>query len=319
MSEKIYDENKCPLCGNIGVYVFDTRDRSLGKPGVFHLFHCIDCNIDFIEKPSNIADFYNEEYYTDFINNPGFLFKVKSFIINNYYKNNKNSISKRFYSFLIGFVAALPKNKGRIMDIGCGSGDILFLLNKVGFDAYGLDVSEYAVSLARSHNLTNVKVGTEDDMVMYPDNYFDCVRGSHVIEHMADPVGFVNNCYGKIKVGGTLIISTPNINSFNRLIFRKYTKCYTDIPRHLILFSNTSLTKIFKKAGFEKVELTYKTMFSDFYEGLYSFFDSNFNISKTTFGRRLHRNLVLNFILLPVDIVAMLFRKGETITITGYK
>jgi len=319
MSEKIYNRNKCPLCGKKGIHVFTTKDRSLGKPGIFYLFHCVSCDIDFIEKPNNLAEFYDETYYTDFTTDISFVFKIKSHIVKNYYEAIENSISKRFYSFLIGFIAALPKKKGRIMDIGCGPGDILYLLSNVGFDVYGLDVSEYAVSLAHTHNLKNVKVGMEGIMASYQSNFFDSIRGSHVIEHMVDPVGFVNNCYDKLKDGGTLIVSTPNIDSFNRIIFGKYTKCYTDIPRHLILFSNKSLTEIFKRAGFKKVEVTYRTVFSDFYEGLYSFLDSNYSISKTSFGKKIHRNIILNFILLPIDLISILFKKGETMTVTGFK
>ncbi len=319
MSEKIYNRNKCPLCGKKGIHVFTTKDRSLGKPGIFYLFHCVSCDIDFIEKPNNLAEFYDETYYTDFTTDISFVFKIKSHIVKNYYEAIENSISKRFYSFLIGFIAALPKKKGRIMDIGCGPGDILYLLSNVGFDVYGLDISEYAVSLAHFHGLNNVSVGMEDKMELYPDEYFDCVRASHVIEHMPDPVNFISTCYKKIVSGGSLIISTPNINSFNRRIFGRYTKCYSDIPRHVILFSNKSLVGILKKTGFKYVKITYKSIFSDFYEGLYNLFDIKFGISKSNIGKRLHRDLVINFILLPVDLILIIFRRGETMTVTAIK
>ena len=93
------------------------------------------------------------------------------------------------------------------MDVGCGPGDILYLLRGVGFDVYGLDISQHAVDMAHKNGLKNVVVGMEDKLKDYSDNYFDYIRGSHVIEHVPDPICFVNLCYKKMAKDGTLILA----------------------------------------------------------------------------------------------------------------
>jgi len=319
MSEKEYKNNICPLCKKEGEYLFATTDRGYGGPGIFYVFHCKHCLIDFIECPSNLSDYYEAGYYTDFAVKKSSIYKIKAKIINSYYTSEKNTWHKLVHRFLLGFIAAMPDKKGRLLDVGCGPGDVIYLLKRVGFDLYGLDISEHAVKVAHKNGLDNVILGTEDKINSFPDGYFDYIRASHVVEHMLDPVGFFNDCYKKLCDGGSLLISTPNINSFNRFIFGKYTKCYTDIPRHLILFSDKSLVKILKSARFNNIKVTYTTVYSDFYEGFYSLLDYKFKISKTPLGKKLHRNIILNFLLLPIDLISVLFRKGETIAITATK
>lgn len=316
--EIIYKKNICPLCGRKGKYLFKQRDKKTNLPGIFYVFHCIFCKIDYIEPPKNLSEFYTNDYFSDFADKKNILFKIKSHIISNYYLST-GLIKKKIYGFFLSFIAALPKSKGRIMDVGCGSGDILFLLKQVKFDVYGLDISKHAVNLAHKNGLRNVIVGMEDKVETFPDNYFDCIRGSHVVEHMPDPIRFINSCHKKLAKNGTLILATPNIYSLNRFIFGRHTKCYSDIPRHIILFSNKAIVRIFKEAGFKDIKITYRTAFSDFYEGLFCFFDNKFNISNTNIGKILHKNIFINFIFLPIDLVAMLFKKGETMTIIAKK
>lgn len=315
MSEEIYKKNICPLCQGAGQMLFATTDKVYKKPGIFHVFHCQNCQADFIECPENLADYYDNSYFSNLIDGKDLLFRLKSHIIANYYASV--GFKKKIYQFLLGFIAALPKEKGRIMDVGCGPGDILYLLKKAGFDVYGLDISQHAVDAAHKNGLENVVVGMEDRLAEFPDEFFDCIRGSHVIEHMPDPARFLNLCRQKLKQDGSLILATPNINSFNRIIFREHTKCYRDIPRHIILFSNMGIVKLLKKAGFKNVKVTYKTMFSDFFEGLFCFLDDKFKILDKTIGKKLYRNIIINFIFLPIDFFAIMLKSGETMTITS--
>jgi hypothetical protein len=132
---------------------------------------------------------------------------------------------------------------------------------------------------------------------------------------MPDPIKFLNLCRRKLKNGGSLILATPNINSFNRVIFGEHTKCYRDIPRHIILFSNDGITKILKEVGFGDARITYRNMFSDFYECLFCFLDDKVKILNTTLGKKLYRNIFINFIFLPIDFFAIIFKRGETMTI----
>jgi len=318
MSEKNYDKNICPLCQQEGKRLFITKDKVFKKPGTFHVFYCQKCQVDFIECPENLADYYGDDYFSNLINEKDLLFRIKSNIIANYYRS-RNTIKKKLYSFLLGFIAALPKEKGRIMDIGCGPGDILYLLKKAGFDVYGLDISQHAVEAAHKNGLENVAQGMEDKLADYPDEFFDCIRGSHVIEHIPNPAKFLNLCRQKLKKDGSLILATPNINSFNRIIFGEHTKCYRDIPRHIILFSNKGIVKLLKEAGFTDIKITYKTIFSDFYSSLRSLINNKSNHLNILGKEGSKIWIFFNFIFLPVDFMSMFFQKSGVMTIITKK
>lgn len=114
-----------------------------------------------------------------------------------YYKRGMRA--QRMYpnESLIQFVAAnyfsLPQEDRhhlRILDLGCGSGANLWMLAKEGFDAYGLDSSEEALTLARNHLAK--KWGVSAKLVHgsflalpYPDDYFDAVADVVSLQHLA--------------------------------------------------------------------------------------------------------------------------------------
>lgn len=246
-----------------------------------------------------------------------FLFRVKKRIITNAFQG-KSLSKRRLNIFPLSFIAALPHQRGRIIDIGCGPGDVLYLLKNVGFDVYGIDISQHAVDLAHKHGLKKVVCGLEDKLENYQDNYFDCIRGSHVLEHMADPLNFISLSYKKLRKGGVLLMSTPNINSLGKL-FGSHSKFYRDIPRHLILFSNKSLKQILAQAGFKKIKMSYRSAFSDFRDNFFYFLEDVGGKSRFGLRKKMRQSLVTNFIFVPIDLIAGIFGKGQTLTIVAEK
>ena len=105
-------------------------------------------------------------------------------------------------------VPAIPQKprikKGKILDVGCGSGDTLALLKKLGWDVYGLEIDKNAVKVARERGLVNVKLGGYEKIASFPNNYFDSIRLYHVIEHIPDPRACLKLIYKKLKPGGRL-------------------------------------------------------------------------------------------------------------------
>ena len=317
MAEKIYRKNICPLCKKEGVFLFKTRDKFHNLPGIFHVFRWPDCLIEYVEAPKNLADFYVDNYFKDEVIENNSLFKLKKKIIKGTFRR-KGMLRRRLNIFLSSFIAALPRQKGKIMDIGCGSGDILYLLKGAGFDVYGIDISQYAVGLAHKHGLNKVTCGMEDKLKDYQDDYFDCIRGSHVLEHMVDPMNFIALSHKKLKDGGVLLLQTPNTNSLGKL-FGKHAKFYRDIPRHLILFSNKSLKLALAQAGFKKIKMEYRCAFSDFRDNLFYFLEDAGGASRFGLRKKLRDNLLTNFLFLPIDLIVGVFGKGQTLTVIAEK
>jgi len=83
----------------------------------------------------------------------------------------------------------------------------------------------------------------------FPQENFDAVLASHLIEHLNDPASFLTEANRVLKEGGRVFITTPNISGFQaRLYGGQWRSAIFD---HLYLFSVRTLTKMFKKAGFK--------------------------------------------------------------------
>jgi len=85
----------------------------------------------------------------------------------------------------------------------------------------------------------------------FPENSFDVVIASHLIEHLNDPKTFFKEVYLILKDGGRLFITTPNISGFQARLNGGHWR--SAIFDHLYLFSDRTLSKLLKDTGF-KVE-----------------------------------------------------------------
>lgn len=313
-------QNKCPFCGKASRELFCVTDQKTRYKDIFCVHKCSNCHIEFIYPPKDLAKFYKNDYFSDQVLCDNFMHKLKKYIVNNCYIQN-NILTHHLCRILIRLVAGLPstvKRGDRFLDIGCGSGDVLYLLKDVGVDVYGLDISEHAVRLAREHGLENVVQGTELDICKFEDNFLTFIRASHVLEHMVNPMAFLKLANKKLAVGGQLLIQTPNIDSLGQ-IFGKSAKYYSDIPRHIILFSTAGLLKIFNEVGFSDIHISYLSLFSNFRDNLVL---ATIKISpnfKDSFLEKVLSGLLFNFIFLPIDLFSGLLGKGQTLTITAEK
>jgi SAM-dependent methyltransferase len=87
-----------------------------------------------------------------------------------------------------------------------------------------------------------------------PDQHFDAVYLSHLLEHIHDPGGLIQECYRVLKPGGTIVALTPNVECrLHRQIGADWPG--PDPPRHLVLFSRRTLRTVVERAGFSATRL----------------------------------------------------------------
>jgi len=144
-----------------------------------------------------------------------------------------------------GFPIGVPP--GRVLDIGCGSGQFLRALRFFGWEVAGVEIGDVAAETARQTLDGPVFVGDVHDAGFEPDS-FDFVHMSHVIEHMADPVKSMRAVADLVRPGGLVYIEAPNLDSWNVKRCGAYWFPY-EAPRHLHMFSPTTLTRIIEEAG----------------------------------------------------------------------
>ncbi|MBO8180439.1 MAG: class I SAM-dependent methyltransferase [Archaeoglobus sp.] len=172
---------------------------------------------------------------------------------------------KKYYPHILGnyfiekFELAITKElkilsnmlPGKILDVGCGSGKIIAVLEKLGWDVYGIDLSSRAIENAKKRGLKKVYVG-ELTNFHFPKKYFDVVLMRHVIEHIHNPNDYLSHINKILKDDGLLIISVPNINSREFKIFREYWY-QLDVPRHLHFFNIHTLSKLLSNNKFNVI------------------------------------------------------------------
>jgi len=140
---------------------------------------------------------------------------------------------------------------GKMLDVGCGNGVRLARLRSLGWDVFGQDVDPMAVAHAREAFGLKVHLGRLED-TPFKEESFDCITLNHVIEHAHDPVALLRECQRLLKVGGLLVIVTPNASSFASRHFGSFWRGL-EPPRHIHLFPPKALSAATIKAGFTVV------------------------------------------------------------------
>ncbi len=122
------------------------------------------------------------------------------------------------------------KRQAKVLDIGCDIGTDLFMLPKVSnisVEKTGTDISKGAIAQARffahkrKENNTKFRVVDANQGQPFDNNSFDVVISSELIEHVEDPVAWLNEVYRILKPGGHAIVSTPNEKSFQKFVLHK--------------------------------------------------------------------------------------------------
>lgn len=145
------------------------------------------------------------------------------------------------------------KNSGKILDIGCGTGD--FLVKSLPYyEVFGVELSLWAVEIARKNisdkSDRNFEI-FDKDISIFKEFDFDVVTMWGVIEHLRDPESMIVEINKRLKPGGIVAIWTGDANSYPARIFRD--KWWYVIGQHVNLFSKKSLNLIMERNDFEMV------------------------------------------------------------------
>jgi len=145
----------------------------------------------------------------------------------------------------------MPKQRGKVLDIGCGDGHFLHSIRNKGWQVEGLDTNPDAVKLAATQYGLNVHLSNLENM-RYDDCIFDAITISHVIEHVHNPVALLNEACRILKKEGLLIVVTPNAAGYGH---KKFADNWMplDPPRHLFLFNPGCLLHCAQSSGFEEI------------------------------------------------------------------
>lgn len=166
--------------------------------------------------------------------------------------------SKRFMRSLVPSERPL-----RILDVGCGTGLNAAQLTQRGHDVFGIDVSPVAIEKLRAQGLNGSVVDIEAEPLAFPENTFDLVYASEVIEHCVDTRKFLRNLRTVLKRDGTLLLSTPNSAfwAYRLLSLLGYTPSEFQHPGHVRFFSKRNLAAAIEDCGFAVTAIAARHMY----------------------------------------------------------
>jgi 2-polyprenyl-3-methyl-5-hydroxy-6-metoxy-1,4-benzoquinol methylase len=115
-------------------------------------------------------------------------------------------------------VAALPRPLGRVLDVGCGRGEVGRLLCAEGaVSVTGIEINPQAAASARE-SLDDVKIGSVEQILPTLSGQWDTICCYDVLEHLVDPGEVLVALRGLASPGGRLHISIPNARHVSLLI-----------------------------------------------------------------------------------------------------
>ncbi|EFK08319.1 methyltransferase domain protein [delta proteobacterium NaphS2] len=144
--------------------------------------------------------------------------------------------------------------QGKVLDIGCATGNFLHVAEQKGWEAVGIDLSPWVCRHLQEKGFTNVFNTTLED-AGFPDAYFDAVHLSHILEHVPKPIEFLMEIHRILKPKGRVIIEVPNESKFPwnykiiNLLQPSHAPRVKMTEKHLSLFTPRTLAQMLLKGG----------------------------------------------------------------------
>lgn len=265
---------ECAICGVQGkAALHDGRDYLCGLGGTWNFSECVLCRSLWLNPAPVEADIprlYPENYnFTRAANAQaanfpsGFTGSAKLSILQHFYgysslegkaDNEFGLVVGRFLGFLLlgkaGHSIRFLKHiqPGKLLDVGCGNGDFMLWMQRLGWEVEGIELDPKAAQVALDRGL-RVRIDNINNVEIAPES-FDAITLSHVAEHFANPLKVFERLAPCLKRGGVLVSISPNPRGILRRWFGN--KWYAlDPPRHLFIPSGEAYCRMLQPIGFE--------------------------------------------------------------------
>lgn len=185
--------------------------------------------------------------------------------------DSKRSLFEKLYHFIksialknkLNLINNVSISKGKILDIGAGTGDFLLTAKQNGWQTIGVEPSEKAKTIAISKGVAFVEKTSELE-----NQSFDVITMWHVLEHVPNLENQIKELKRLLKPNGTLLVAVPNFKSFDANHYGNYWAAF-DVPIHFWHFSKTAIKLLFEKEQM-KLEKVIPMKFDAFYVALLS-------------------------------------------------
>ena len=238
-------DSRCPICGlPLRASHVRGRDQLITGDGPFAVMECAACHYGVTEpqlSEEELARYYPIEYY-DFQGYSGAQSQNPLQRLLEWFRSW--SAARRYERPPYLLDGVVP---GRMLDVGCGSGDLLAHFAKRGWEVEGIEPSASAVAAAARRGV-RVHEGTLHDQPWQAGS-FALITFQHALEHIVDPLDALERARALLAPGGLLVITVPNWSSWQRRLLFRSRWSALDLPRHQQHFSPRALERLAASLG----------------------------------------------------------------------
>ncbi len=241
-----WEKVSCPICGSERYFTFER----FGFQHRFTYCKCKDCSLVF-QNPRPIYDqaFIDTAYEVYSVSNK------EHFDGTNF--TDKGKIVHGEYTHILNEIESILGRKGRILDIGSNTGTFIKAARDAGWIETGVEISKTMSEVARRDYGVNALAG-DWTQIKYPEK-FDAIYCSHVIEHIPDPLKWMELFKENLTPDGIVCLSVPNMQSVDRKLkrvlkrlgIRKDKWKAWQTPDHLFEPCEKSFRYLIDKTGYE--------------------------------------------------------------------
>lgn len=233
-----FEEVMCYNCGSEEIISSFVIDR-------FRHVRCKDCGMVYVSprlRETITHDLYNDKTYDE-------SYKIKLIPSIDY---RRNVLGVKKYKQIFEYF----DKPGKVLDIGCGLGELLSKFQENNWDCTGIEFNEFAADYARTSfnlNIVNKSIYEFDGTDKY-----DLIMLWGVLEHFYDPVKILKKINELLKDDGILVLEVPSGDSVLVRYFEQNPQSVDRIiegDRHIMLFSVRGFIEMAEKGGFKPVSI----------------------------------------------------------------
>jgi len=264
MPERAPAARACPVCGgaDVAVRYGACRDLLFATPGEFSVYECETCGALSCRPqitPDEFGVYYRASYYPTAEQilrrrqSRGPRQALKRWALRRFWgPARRDTVLRRAARRALSVLSnelrmAVPVcGGGRILEIGCSSGEQLYILQQYGWQVSGIEPSADACAEARKLGVPVQERSLENAEL--PANGCDVIELFHVFEHLADPASSLAILRDALAPGGRIILTLPNGLSLGLKLFGRYWRGL-EVPRHYATYTPRTLRLLCGRLG----------------------------------------------------------------------
>lgn len=227
----------CHLCGR---NEFDVLRRKLRFEIARNVLKCRSCALVFLEPKSvDLPNYYAGDYRNRYTAVPGKAMSSKE-IFDMYLPFQKDRIKE---------IESILRADAKVLDVGSSTGHFLNALAPYVRETVGIEFNRDNAAFSRSLGITTYTEPIENTDLSPAS--FDLITLFQILEHVEEPVKFLQSLGRYLKPNGHLVVEVPNLDDALLSIYN--VRAFADfwfIEPHLYYFNTATLKKILEKAGF---------------------------------------------------------------------